>query len=90
MLARCQSAFIAVGALQSEGTVVQIDESDDVGLEGALFVGQRRRYEEIALEVKRISEFRYSVVIRSATFKARFRTARFKDDVQWIAESLLT
>jgi hypothetical protein len=90
VLVRCQAAFIAVGALRSEGTEVQIDESKDVGLEGALFAGQRRPYEKIALEVKRIDECRYSVVISSATFKARFRTARFKDDVQWIAESILS
>jgi hypothetical protein len=70
IIARCQSALMAVGALRAERTNVVIQQSTHY-FERAMFEGQRRRDERVSLTVTHDDGTRYVIDIESATFKAR-------------------
>jgi hypothetical protein len=90
LIRRCQAAFVEFGALHTRATRVSVERTKGLGLERASFVGRLRPNEQVTVEVNREADSRYSLILTSSSFKARLRTSRFTEDVEWLAESILT
>jgi hypothetical protein len=85
---RCQAAFVEFGALHAKQAAVTVEVAGEGS--GVLFTARRRRHEFVALEVVASGTRHTSVRIRSGSYVPRFWTRRFRSDVRWLAERVLS
>jgi hypothetical protein len=85
---RCQAAFVEFGALHAKQAAVTVEDAGEGS--GVLFMASRRRHEFVALEVVASGTGGTRVRIRSGSYVPRFWTRRFRSDVRWLAERVLS
>jgi hypothetical protein len=85
---RCQAAFVEFGALHAKQPEVTAEDARDGTC--VLFTARRRRHEFVAITVVANETRPTRVRIQSGSYVPLLWTQRFRTDVRWLAERVLS